>query len=57
MKSLLSARLNSFGPTIYLSFLLLPQGQQAGIGGEWGIGHLDLNGQWLIEIEVEEGRG
>lgn len=35
----------------------LPQGQQPGIGRERGIGHLDPNGQRLVEIEVEEGRG
>ena len=35
----------------------LAQGQQAGVGGERGIGHLDPNGQRFVEVQVEEGSG
>src|SRR5262249_39407159 len=34
----------------------LPQRQQAGVGRERGLGHLDPNGQRRVEIEVEERR-
>ena len=37
------------------AFVALPQWQQAGVGGERRVGHLDPNGQRLVEIEVEEG--
>jgi hypothetical protein len=32
----------------------LPQGQQASIGSERSVGYLDVNGQRLVEVEVEE---
>ena len=37
------------------AFVELPQRQQAGAGRERRIRHLDLDGQGLVEIEVEEG--
>jgi hypothetical protein len=35
----------------------LTQWQQPGVGGERGVGDLDLNGQQLVEIEVEQRNG
>jgi hypothetical protein len=32
----------------------LPQGQLPGVKGEWAVRHLDLDGQRLVEIEVEQ---
>jgi hypothetical protein len=36
------------------AFVELPQRQQAGVGRERGLGHLDLNGQRRVEIEGDE---
>ena len=36
------------------AFVELPQGQQAGVGGERGVGHLDLDGQRLEKVELKQ---
>jgi hypothetical protein len=39
------------------AFVELTHGQQTGDEGERCVGHLDPNGQRLVAVEVEQGRG
>ena len=39
------------------AFVELPQRQQAGVGSQRSVGHLDLDGQRLEKIELEQGSG